>query len=133
MVIFGKSQHKKSSFSGWAFNQQLFRKNLKSLVSGANSDVLLAISKESQIRGMLIAWFEPLLWNHKYFATDLHFVAEQGGDMLLREFKKWAKKRNCCEIGMGTFNGKEEDRVEKLFNRLGFESMGTTYRVELFG
>jgi len=80
---------------------------------------------------MLMAWHESLTWCNHNYATDLHFVAEQGGDMLIREFKTWAKRRRCIEIGMGTFNGVDEERIEKLYNRLGFETVGKTYRMRL--
>lgn len=131
IVIFGGTQHGKSSFKDLAFNRQLLRKNLREIIKGGNGDILLAVNKSGQIRGLLIAWHEPLLWNKRPYATDLHTVAEQGGDILIRAFKKWAIERNCCEIGMGTFNGKDEDRIEKLYNRLGFETVGKTYRMEL--
>ena len=131
MVIFAKIQHAKSAFKDLAFNAQLFRNNLREIIKSGNGDILLAVNKASQIRGMLIAWHEALLWNKRPYATDLHTVAEQGGDMLLRAFKRWAIERNCCEIGIGTFNGKDEERIEKLYNRLGFKTVGKTYRMEL--
>ena len=133
MVIFTKGQHGKSIYSGLAFNATLFRKSLHAIIKGGNGDILLAISRKGQIRGLLIAWHEALLWNHRPMATDLHFIAEQGGDMLLRAFRRWAHERGCCEIGMGTFSTENADRVETLFNRLGFETVGKTYRMELFG
>ena len=58
-------------------------------------------------------------------------MAEQGGDMLIRAFKKWAIDRRCFELGMGTFNRTDEDRIEVLFNRLGLETTGHTFRMEL--
>ena len=131
MVIFAKSQHAKSAFNHIAFNTVLFRKNLRNLIRGGNGDILLAISKKGQIRGMLIAWHEAMLWTHQKYATDLHLVAEQGGDMLIRAFKKWAKARGCFELGMATFNGIDEDRIELLYNRLGLETTGHTFRMEL--
>ncbi len=133
LVIFAKTQHTKSSFNRLVFNAALFRKSLRDIIRGGNGDVLIAVNKKGQIRGMLLAWHEALTWTHRKYATDLHFVAEQGGDMLLRAFKKWAIERDCCEVGLGTFNGKDEDRIETLFNRLGFETVGKTYRMELFG
>ena len=130
MVIFARRQHEKSSFKDLGFNPVLFRKSLREIIKSGNGDILLAVNK-SRIRGMLMAWHEQLTWNKRATATDLHFVAEQGGDMLLRAFRDWAIERNCCDIGMGTFNGKDEDRIEKLFNRLGFKTVGKTYRMEL--
>jgi hypothetical protein len=132
LVIFGKSQHAKSTFRDLAFNAAFFRRNLRELIRNDNGDALIAVNKEGHIRGLLLAWHEPLLWNRVPYATDLHFVAEQGGDMLLRAFMKWAKKRGCVEIGIGTFNGGEnEQRIEILYNRLGFKTVGKTYRMEL--
>ena len=133
MVIFTKQQHSKSIYKGLMFNSALFRKSLHAIIKGGNGDILLAISKKGQIRGLLIAWHEPMLWTHRKMATDIHFIAEQGGDMLLRAFKKWARERGCCEIGLGTFSMENADRIETLFNRLGFETVGKTYRMELFG
>ena len=131
MVIFAKGQHAKSAFKHIVFNTALFRKNLYKIIKGGNGDVLIAVNPQGQIRGMLIAWHEPLTWSHQKIAVDIHFVAEQGGDMLLRAFKKWAIERQCCEIGLGTFNGVDEDRIENLYNHLGFATVGKTYRMEL--
>lgn len=131
IVIFAKRMHGKSTFKDLAFNPQLFRRSLREIIKGGNGDILLAVNNKRQIRGFLMAWHEPMTWNKRFYATDLHTVAEQGGDMLLRAFKKWAIERNCCEIGMGTFNGIDEDRIEKLYNRLGFKTVGKTYRMEL--
>jgi len=131
MVIFARTQHEKSSFAHIEFNSALFRKSLRELIRGANGDILLAINKAGEIRGLLMAWHESLTWTHRMIATDLHFVAEQGGDMLLRAFVRWAKAKGCTEIGMGTFNRMNEERIEKLYNRIGFETIGKTYRMEL--
>jgi len=132
VVIFARQQHAKSSFNHIEFNPSLFRKSVREIIRGANSDALIAVNNDGEIRGLLLAWSEPLLWTNKRYATDLHTVAEQGGDMLIRAFKKWAKERDCFEIGMGTFNGGiDEERIEKLYNRLGFETVGKTYRTEL--
>jgi len=131
MVIFARSQHAKSSFSEIDFNARLFRKSLGTLIRGQNGDILLAVNKQGLIRGLLMVWHEALTWTHVKYSTDLHFVAEQGGDMLLRAWKKWATARGCVEIGTGTFNGVDEDRIEKLYNRLGFKTVGHTFRMEL--
>ena len=130
-VIFAKSQHAKSTFKDLAFNASLFRKSLREIIKSGNGDILLAVNRSGGIRGILMAWHEQMTWNRRPYATDLHFVAEQGGDLLLRKFKEWAIERGCCEIGLGTFNGVDEDRIEKLFNRIGFKTVGKTYRMEL--
>ncbi len=131
IVAFAKSQHAKSTFEQLPFNPAYFRKTVVQLITHNNGDILLAVNDKGQIRGMLMAWHEPMTFNRQPYATDLHFVAEQGGDMLLRKFKTWAKERGCYEIGMASFNGLDEDRIEKLYNRLGFRTIGKTYRLEL--
>jgi len=131
MVIFAKGQHARTTFKDLAFNAALFRRSLRELIKSGNGDILLALNGSGQVRGMLMAWHEAMTWNKRPYATDLHFVAEQGGDLLLRAFKKWAIERGCCEIGLGTFNGVDEDRIEKLYNRLGYKTVGKTYRMEL--
>ena len=131
VIIFAKSQHDKSMFNHIPFNAAAFRKSLRMLIKGGNGDALIAVSREGKIRGLLMAWHEELTWTHRRIATDIHFVAEQGGDMLLRAFKKWAQERGCTEVCMGTFRRKDEDRIEKLYNRIGFETVGRTYRMEL--
>ena len=131
LVIFARKQHAKSTFNALEFSPALSRRNLREIIRGRNGDVLMAVNKAGEVRGMLLAWHESLVWTNRMYATDLNFVAEQGGDMLLRAFKKWAKERGCCEIGIGTFNGQDEERIETLYNRLGFKTVGKTYRMEL--
>lgn len=130
-VLFAKTQHAKSAYCGYAFNPSQLRKSLTAIIRSGNGDVLLAVNSKGQIRGMLLAWHEELTWSKHKVATDIHFVAEQGGDMLLRAFKQWAKERGCIEIDLGTFNGGDEDRIERLYNRIGFETVGQTYRARL--
>jgi len=131
MVIFAASQHAKSSFNHLLFNRALFRKNLRELIKGPGGDILLAISKRGAIRGLLMVWHESLTWTHAKYSTDIHFVAEQGGDILILAWKKWAKERGCVSIVTGTFNGIDEDRIQILFNRLGFKTVGHTFQLEL--
>ena len=131
MVLFMRDQHAKSVFKDVLFNAALSRKNVTNMIKTGHGDILLAVNKEGKIRGMLFAWQEELIWTHRKIATDLHFIAEQGGDMLLRAFKKWAKEKGCAELCTGTFNQKNEDRIEKLYNRMGLETVGRTYRMEL--
>ena len=131
IVIFAKGQHGKSVYKGYQFNAAHFRKTLKTIISGGNGDALLAVNDKGQIRGLLLAWHEELSWSKLRIATDIHFVCEQGGDMLLREFKRWARERGCIEAVMGTFNGMDEERIGRLYNRIGFENAGHTFRARL--
>jgi hypothetical protein len=131
LVKFAKRMHPTTTFAHVPFNPPLFRSNLRKVLEHPNADVLIATRTDGEICGLLIAWAEPLLWSHQMFATDVHFVAEAGGDQLLREFTRWARKKNCVEAGVGTFNGADEDRIEKLYNRIGFETVGRTFRMEL--
>jgi|SRR3990167_7367969 len=131
MVVFMKGQHAKSVYKDVPFNPVLFRKSLKNIIKGGNGDVLLAVSRAGKIRGMLMAWHESMTWTHQKVATDIHLCAEQGGDMLLRAFRLWAQVNGCTEVCMGTFNEKDEERIEKLYNRLGLRTVGKTYRMQL--
>lgn len=131
VVAFAKKMHPTTTFGHIPFNAPLFRSNLKRVLANDNADVLVAMDGAGEIRGFLIAWSESLLWSHQKYATDVHFVAEAGGDKLLREFSKWAQRKNCVEAGVGTFNGVDEDRIERLYNRIGFKTTGHTFRMEL--
>ncbi len=133
MVLFMKTRHDKSILSHIPFNPALLRRNLKEIIKGGNGDILLAIGKKGQIRGCLVAWAESLIWTHQKLATDIHFVAEAGGDMLLRAFKKWAKDKGCTELCMATFTHDAliDNRINKLYTRLGLIKSGTSYRMAL--
>jgi len=126
-----ESQQKKSVFKDEAFSPSALRRSLRDIIRGGNGDILMAINHKGIIRGALMAWHEPLTWCRKKVATDIHFVAEQGGDMLLRAFRDWAKKRGCSEICTATFNEQNEDRIERLYNRIGFRTVGKSYRMEV--
>lgn len=136
MVIFGRQQHEKSALGHLPFSPAAFRKSLHEIIRGGNGDVLLAINKAGEIRGLLIAWHEALLWTKAKVATDIHFVAEQGGDMLLRAFRKWALERGCSQMFIGTMSDKHIGprnafRIKRFFERMGLTAVGNVYRMEL--
>jgi hypothetical protein len=133
MVLFMKTQHDKSILAHIPFNPALLRKNLREIIKGANGDILLAVNNKGRIRGCLIAWHEAMLFTHQKLAVDIHFLAEQGGDMLLRAFKRWAKDKGCFELCMGTFTDHPPTawRINNLYMRQGLKQVGMTYRMEL--
>lgn len=131
IVVFGRRQLEQSVYNHVPFNAAAARRSVREIIKSGNGDILLAVNDVDEIRGILIAWHEPLIWTNRKVATDIHFLAEQGGDMLLRAFRNWAKEKGCSEVCMGTFNDRDEDRIERLFNRIGFRTVGKAYRMEL--
>lgn len=93
---------------------------------------------DGEVVGFLWAACHPLApWDLTKVASDFLFyiVPEHRGSMLgwrlLRQYKVWAKERGCSEARLSLASGINEERMGRLYDKLGFASFGTVFRLQL--
>ncbi|AIT13702.1 acetyltransferase [Salmonella phage BP12B] len=75
-------------------------------------------------------------WSPALVASDLLFyiIPEKRGSLagvrLLKAYKSWAKERGCIEARLSIASGINEERVGRMYNRLGFTPFGTVYNLK---
>lgn len=77
----------------------------------------------------------PVPWSSHKAADCLMFYVhpEYRGALhtyrLIRAFKVWAEGADCVETRISTASGLDTSRVERLFSKVGFKPLGTTYHI----
>lgn len=99
---------------------------------------LAAVAREEDaVIGALLAWSGPMYFTSDIVADEfLFFVTKQRrGSMaavkLIRFYKDWAVRVGAKKIFLSAKSGVQNERVGRLYERLGFESHGLTYSLEV--
>ena len=112
-------------------------KRLIAMVIGSPTQFCWVAEKGGEIRGMLLAVVDEILWSRKKEAHDLwfyvHETAKGDGARLARKFIAWAKSRRVALIGMSISSGIETERSERFLETLGLEYHGGIYCMFLEG
>lgn len=84
------------------------------------------VIKDGELIGLLFGSLQPHFINRKAtWATDLFFIANGGGNILLRHFKEWAFGCGAERIIMGVSSG--DSRADALIELSGFDRTGGMY------
>ncbi len=92
---------------------------------------------EGQIVGFLWAGYHELApWTPVRVASDILFyiIPERRGTLLgmrlIKALKQWANENECSEVRLSIASGINEERVGRMYKRLGFEPFGTVYNLK---
>lgn len=132
VVKFCKGQHAKSSWADLQFNPVQFKKNMAKIVREDGSDILMAKDDDDNITGILLATVDQLLFNKLIYATDMHFMCESGGILILKEFKRWAIEHGASKIIMGIANDDPTGRVHAFYAAIGMQPIGDAWVLDLY-
>lgn len=101
----------------------------------ASGLVLLAVTDEGDLAGSIggaisTEWYAdtPLLGDYWFFVRPEHRTSP-AAFKLVKSWKEIAKKGDL-EIKMGHVLGSDIDRKDQMFEKLGFEKLGSMYRKE---
>lgn len=125
VCAWAKGKHAESNWSAIAFNAVWFRRVLKASIADPEHCVFLAL-QDGKVRGLLIGCHMPLLFSPLRCATDMVFVADAGGDHLMRAFLRWCKARRVVRIDMGNSQN-DDQRIDRFMERKGFARAGRMY------
>ena len=126
---YSRSAFDKSSYAPLGFNAVMWRTVLRGAMMD-RSMLVRAAWRGSECVGLIVGQLGPLPWCVGLAATDIVFVADQGGDLLLRDFVAWAESHKVRRIDMGVSDTPiPELRAvhDRFFRAAGFERAGGMY------
>lgn len=129
VMRYSREAFDKSNYATLGFNAPQWRAVLRSGMRDRDMRILTAWRGERCV-GVLVGMIGPMPWCVGMSATDLVFVADQGGDMLLREFVAWAKGRKCKRIDMAVSDEAARRGYDRLYANAGFKRAGGVYYMQ---
>lgn len=127
IMEFSREAHDRSvTYKGLGYNAVIWRRTLRDALADPSMVVLIAKRAEA-IVGLLVGMRTPMPWSAGFCASDLVFVAKQGGDLLLAAFVEWCKTRKVRRIDMGVSEPGDDEAKDRLFGSRGFERAGRVY------
>jgi hypothetical protein len=130
IVAFGKQAVAKTSYASLPYNASKTRAFLKGAMKDPSVQVFVAI-KDHNVCGVLIGSVDVVLFSHVLMATDLAFIADAGGELLLDRFLAWAKQRGAAIVEMVSSQAEGYERYSRLLEHKGFERSGGVFRLTL--
>lgn len=120
-----------TNYGPLGYNAVIARRVVKEAMTSKYSRVWITEDK-GKITGLLIGEIGPMTTTAKMGATDLAFIADQGGDLLLDAFVDWCKLRKVSRIDMGISAGPErEEAIKRVMRRKGFVYSGPMFHMNL--
>jgi hypothetical protein len=130
LCAFGKEQHARSNYAECApFNAVMTRQFFKGAMTAPDHGFYVAT--DGTIRGLLLGHISTYPFSHVIYATDVLFVAEAGGDLLLDAFTAWARRRGARIMESAPSQSDRFDSLSRLYERKGFVRCGGTFRLML--
>lgn len=99
IMRYSREAFEQSSYAQHGFNSAQWRMVLRGAMLDSSMRVF-SMWRGQRCVGLLVGSIGPMPWCAGFAATDLVFVAAQGGDQLLKAFVEWAKQRGCRRIDM---------------------------------
>ncbi len=131
ILAFAKARLQGTNYAGFPFNAVIARRTVMQAMKDADSRVWV-LERDGAIRGFLIGEVACMPFTHHTSATDIAFMADSRGDLLLDAFVRWCKLRKVARIDMGvSATSKRKATVDRLYARLGFEQAGGMYYANL--
>lgn len=131
LCAFGKEQHAKSNYAEIApFNSVMTRQFFKQYASQP-AQLLAVAHNRSGVCGLLAGHVDTYPFSHTIYATDVLFVAEAGGDLLLDFFIAWAKRRGARVMESYPSQCDRYDTLAQLYARKGFTRCGGGFRLDI--
>lgn len=133
IVAFGRRMIEQTNYAPFGYNAVIARRTAKEAMTRPDSRVWVA-ERDGAICGLLIGEIGAMPFSAHMAATDLVFVAEAGGDMLLDAFVEWCRLCKVARIDMGLSAGPmREEAVRRMFEAKGFVYSGAMFHKSLLG
>ena len=125
LTAFAKAKHQESNWAFLAFNAQWFRGCVKKALYDQDQCVLIT-RRNGVLCGLLIGMCTSMLFTPLRCATDQVYVADSGGDLLMREFRVWCKSKRVKRLDMGNSQA-ERKGADRFMRRHGLQRAGSMY------
>lgn len=134
ILALAKAELPATNYRGLPFNAVVARRTVQRSMTSADARVWVAVDEGGRIHGFLIGEIGEMTHVAHMAATDLAFMADAGGDLLLEAFVQWCKLRKVARIDMGVSAGPErEPAMRRMFERAGFSYSGPMFHMNLLG
>lgn len=107
-------------------NTQYLRRQLRVAINAKDQAVFITLDNENRLLGVIVCWVAPYIWSTQLYVTDVLFLADQGGNFLMNKMEQWGKSKGAVRATMQTHVCFDQ-RVEKLYERKGFQRSGTVF------
>jgi GNAT superfamily N-acetyltransferase len=127
IVEIGRAAYEKSAYAHLfgAFNEYEAKMELVRYVGDVRDSLVLVCERTVGIDGFIVMTTCRLPFSSLCYASDVAFCSKGGrGVALLREARKWAKRR---EMPLMLGNGFGDARTDALYQRLGLQRAGGLY------
>lgn len=132
LVELGALMHAESRFTMLGFDPDKMARATALLVNSPDGLVLVA-ERGGRVVGGFLGCAEEHFFSRDKFAFDLATYIEPAhrggylGAALLRAFVRWARSRGIACINAGIASGINHDVSTRLYERIGFVRVGTSF------
>ena len=126
IMIFCRAHEHLLGENGPPLHAGYLRRQLKMSIKEKDQQVFITVDDNRKVLGLIVCWIAPYIWSQLLYVTDILFVADQGGDLLMKKMETWGKANGARCAAMQTHLG-FDPRVEKLYTRKGFERVGSVF------
>jgi hypothetical protein len=131
LCAWGKEAHAKSNYAEIApFNSVMTRQFFKQYASQPQQLLAVAHSRGG-VCGLLAGHVDTYPFSHTVYATDVLFVADAGGGMLLDFFIAWARRKGARVMESYPSQCDRYETLASLYLRKGFTRCGGGFRLNL--
>jgi GNAT superfamily N-acetyltransferase len=129
-----REAHKEESrYKGIAHHEAIARTSIKGVLE--NHKAAVFVLDDDGIKGVYAGVLVPMWWCLGDTATQLFLYVEPShrgkGWLLVKAFTKWAESQASAKYIMCGNSFSRDDRVDKLFLRIGFEKHNTVFFKEV--
>lgn len=103
-----------------------------------DDQLFIVVLRHGEVVGLLWAAYGPfLIWSPECIATDIvvyvmpEYRGTKGSLGLIKAYREWAEDKGAKEVRLSVASGIHEEKTGKLYNKLGFEHLGSQYRRKL--
>ena len=127
--------HDNGGYKDISINRDIAKKNLTAMFSSKMHHIWV-VEKDGQICAALGVVSTELWFSRRHYATNLFFCSNNkgrgSGGFLLRKFRVWCSERPIIrDVTLGvTSEIGDVERVEKLYQAIGFKKLGGLFRLE---
>lgn len=129
ILEWGRPFFEASNYAPCGFNSVIARRTVAGAMTNPDQIVIVA-KRKKDICGLLIGDIGALPFSAGLHATDLVFIADAGGDLLLARFIAWARQRKVARIDMG-HSQTDSVPATRLYEMAGLKATGRMFYLNM--